>query len=119
MGTDGRLMNEVRTLMTTYNDLLLDDFRGKSVLVASRYSTPDIEQIKEDIRPYAVEQEGGSYLVVGFALGKVVDQSIHGFYWVIFETSREPIMVHRDIILRFMTDDEPEPEVWNQLPRLM
>lgn len=119
MGTDGRLMNEVRTSMTNLTDCLLDDFRGKAVIVASRYSTDAIEQIKEEIRPYAVEQEGGSYLVLGFALGKVVDQSVHGFYWVEFEWTKEPVMVHKSIILRFLPDDEPEPEVWDDLPRLM
>lgn len=112
-------MNEVRTSMTTANDLLLDDFRGKAVVVSSRFSTDKVEQIREDIRHHAVKQDDGTYLVLGFALGRVVDQSVHGFYWVEFDWSPSPVIVRRDIILKFLLDDEPEPDTWDNLPRLM
>jgi len=99
-------------------DLESDDFRGRTVLV-STHVVARLEQIREGLREHMVEHGGGLFKVNGFVLGKVVDVSVHGQYWIQFEWNDSPVQVRREAVLKILLDDEGEPDEFNGLPRLV
>jgi hypothetical protein len=95
------------------------DYRGKTAVVATHVVVEHIEQIREDLRDYMIETAPSRFRVSGFVLGKVVDVSIHGQYWVEFPWASAPVQVQAEHVLRVLLDDEGEPEIVMGLPKLV
>lgn len=95
------------------------DYRGKTVVVATHIVVTHIEQIREELRAFVVEVASNLFKVNGFVLGKVVDVSVHGQYWVDFPWSDTPVQVQREHVVRILLDDEGEPDLVDGLPKLV
>jgi hypothetical protein len=76
------------------------------------------EQFKKELRPF-VEKTGNKFRLTGFMLGKIIDVSVHGPYWIDFEWMESPIQVQQTDILRILLDDEGEPDMINGYPRIV
>lgn len=100
------------------NFLVMPDFLGRTVLVETHITVRQ-EQLREELRDHAIDIGSGHYQVAGFVLGKLVDISIHGPYWVRFPWKDSPIQVQEDTVLGILLDDEAEPDTFNGLPRLV
>ena len=115
-------------------------FQGKLVAIAVSTCASRLDRLPEYLREHAVELPTGAYQVKGFVLATVVHHAapvnadvvapdtysqllVQLPYWTDPEgtVKEEPSLtvVHSSNVIRFITDDEAEPDILCGLPRLL